>query len=377
MTAAGERHLVFAGGGTGGHIYPALAIAEEAARLDPGVRARVLCSNRAVDAEILTGEGVAHTALPAVPPGVRPGAAWRFARAWGPSVRAARAALDAAARTGPVVLVAMGGFVCPPAVVAARRAGVPVVLVNLDAVPGKANRWAARRAERVFTAAETDAGWAFVGPIVRRALTVPADPGAARASFGLDPARRTLLVTGGSQGAGTINGLMAGLLAREPGAFAGWQAVHQTGAQHDPGVLRRAYAAAGVPAWVGPYLARDDMARAWHAADLSIGRAGAGTVGEAWATRTACVFFPYPYHKDKHQALNARPLEKAGAAIVLEDLIDPDRNLEAHGAVLAGLLADPTRLAALTEPARRLGPADGAERVARALVERLGTSSPA
>src|SRR5690606_36301427 len=106
-------------------------------------------------------------------------------------------------------------------------------------------------------------------------------------------------------------------------------------------------------------------------------RAGAGTVGEAWATRTACVFLPYPYHKDRHQALNARPLERAGAAIVLDDLVDPDRNLDAHGATLAALLADPARLAALTEPAGRLGPADGAERVARALVERLGAFSDA
>lgn len=365
--------LIFAGGGTGGHIYPALAIAEHAARIDPGVRAHILCSSRAVDASILNAERVPFTPLPAQPPVPRPGPMFRFARAWPRSVRAARAVLGEHAESGPTVLVAMGGFVCPPAVAGAIKQGVPVALVNLDAVPGKANRWVAERAEKTFTAAEVPQSWAFVGPIVRPALTDHADPGAARARFGLDPEVPTLLITGGSLGAQSINQLLIKLLADHPDAFRGWQAIHQTGAQHDPAPVRAAYAHAGVRIWADHYLGPPDMPAAWAAADLSIGRCGAGTVAEAWATRTPAVFFPYPYHADQHQKRNAQPLVRAGSAIVLDDLVDPGANAKAHARTILALLTDHARFAALAEPAIRLHPADGAERIAHALLERLAT----
>ncbi|MCC5822195.1 MAG: UDP-N-acetylglucosamine--N-acetylmuramyl-(pentapeptide) pyrophosphoryl-undecaprenol N-acetylglucosamine transferase [Phycisphaerales bacterium] len=361
--------LLFAGGGTGGHIYPALAIAEHAARLDPGVRVHVLCSSRAVDAEILAKEAVPFTPLPAQPPIPRPRAMIRFARAWLPSVTGARLILEEHAARGPTVLVAMGGFVCPPSVSAALKHHIPVALVNLDAVPGKANRWVAERAERTFTAAEVPQNWPFVGPIVRPALTDPIDPRQARAAFGLEPDTPTLLITGGSQGARSINDLLIRLLTDHPDAFKGWQAIHQTGAQHDPGPVRAAYARAGVRSWVDHYL--DDIAGAWAAADLSFGRCGAGTVAEAWATRTPAVFFPYPYHADQHQKRNAQPLARTGAAVILDDLIEPDANAAAHADTILALLTDPARLSALSEPAERLPPADGAERVARALLHRL------
>ncbi len=364
-------NLVFAGGGTGGHIYPALAIAEEAVRLDRRVTAHIFCSRRKVDREILARERVPHTALPAQPPVMRPAGLVRFAVSWVPSVALARLVLEEHLRTGPTVLVAMGGFVCPPAVKGAQREGVPVALVNLDAVPGKANRWVAERAEMVFTAAGVEENWPLVGPIVRPGLIDPFSPSFARQRFKLDERTRTLLVTGGSQGAKSINDLMVGLLSDHPDALAGWQVIHQTGGQHDPGPVRAAYARARVRAWVAPYLGPDEISAAWAAADLAVGRCGAGTVGEAWATRTPAVFLPYPYHKDQHQKRNAEPLVRAGAAIVLDDLIDPAKNLAQHAGVLTALLGDSARFAALAEPAARLGPADGAARVAAALLRRL------
>lgn len=373
MNRAGSNalNLVFAGGGTGGHIYPALAIAEEAVRLDRRVTAHILCSRRKVDREILARERVAHTSLPAQPPVMNPAGLMRFALSWVPSVALTRLVLEEHLRTGPTLLVAMGGFVCPPAVKGAIRERVPVALVNLDAVPGKANRWVAERAEMVFTAAGVEENWPLVGPIVRPGLIDPFSPSFARQRFRLDERTKTLLVTGGSQGAKSINDLVVGLLGAHPGAFAGWQAIHQTGGQHDPGPVRAAYAKAGVRAWVGAYLGPDEISAAWAAADLSIGRCGAGTVGEAWATRTPAVFLPYPYHKDQHQKRNAEPLVRAGAAIVLDDLIEGEQNLASHAGVLTALLGDSTRFAALAEPARRLGPADGAARVAKALLGRL------
>lgn len=365
--------LIFAGGGTGGHIYPALAIAEHAARINPAVRAHILCSSRAVDAKILSAEQTPFTPLPAQPPVPRPGPMFRFVRAWPKSVRTARVVLAEHTLSGPTILVAMGSFVCPPAVAAAIKQGVPVALVNLDAVPGKANRWVAERAEKTFTAAEVPQAWPFVGPIVRPALTDPSDPAAARQRFGLAPDAPTLLITGGSLGAQSINQLLARLLADHPDAFRGWQAIHQTGAQHDPAPICAAYARAGVRAWADHYLGPDDMPAAWAAADLSIGRCGAGTVAEAWATRTPAVFFPYPYHADQHQKRNAQPLVRAGSAIVLDDLVEPEANAKAHAQTILALLTDHARFAALAEPAVRLHPADGAERVARALLDRLET----
>ncbi|MEM9372595.1 MAG: UDP-N-acetylglucosamine--N-acetylmuramyl-(pentapeptide) pyrophosphoryl-undecaprenol N-acetylglucosamine transferase [Planctomycetota bacterium] len=371
-----KPQLIFAGGGTGGHIYPALAIAEQARQIEPDVGVRILCSMRAIDAEVLASQGVAYTPIPASPPIARPAPALRFLGSWIPAVRAAKRAIRDHQRVGPATLVSMGGFVSAPAVAAARSMRVPVVLVNLDAVPGRANRLVARHAHRVFTACAIAGGlpegWTEVGPIVRAAFTrAGADPGrdeiaAARSAFGLDPGARTLLVTGGSQGASSINELLMELLARHSDAFAWWQVIHQVGRHGEPEAVSASYERIGVRAWVGRLIGQApiDMAAALLASDLSIGRCGAGSVAEAWAARTPAVFLPYPYHADHHQRANARPLARAGSAIVLDDRIDPHANLAEHGDVLAGLLRDAARLGAMQESAVRLPPVDGASRVA-------------
>jgi len=378
-----EHHqLIFAGGGTGGHIFPALAIAEHAREIDPSVGVHVLCSTRAVDTNILNKESVGYTPIPARPPITRPMAALRFAMSWFPALGASKRAIHARQELGPVTLIAMGGFVCAPAVAAARALGVPVVLVNLDAVPGKANRHVATRAARVFTACKVEAdgggpAWDDVGAIVRPAFskagenTDPSRVVSARGAFGLEGHTKTMLVTGGSQGATSINELFKAMLAEDAGAFEGWQVIHQVGEHHEPAELRACYEQAGVRAWVERFISENpaDMPAAWLASDLSIGRCGAGTVAEAWATRTPAVFFPYPYHTDGHQKANAQALVKAGAAIVLDDRVDPDKNMGEHGSVLFGLLTDPARLDALREPAQRLRPVDGARRVAQALLD--------
>ncbi|MFK7885108.1 MAG: glycosyltransferase [Phycisphaerales bacterium] len=366
---SGPPQLIFAGGGTGGHIYPALAIAEQAREIDPEVGTHFVVSKRPVDASILDPERVAYTPIPACPPIGKPIPALRFALSWIPAVRATKRVLRMHEREGPTVLVAMGGFVCAPAVAAAQSMRLPVVLVNLDAVPGKANRHVSRHAERVWSACATDQNWDEVGPIVRKSLTDIASPMEARKRFGLDASTRTFLVTGGSQGAKSINDLMLKLLADHHGSFDGWQAIHQTGGQHDPAPIRVAYERAGIRAWTDRYIG--DMPGAWAAADLSIGRCGAGTVAEAWATRTPAVFFPYPYHADDHQRHNARPLARLGAALVLDDHVEPAKNALDHGSTILALLTDPSRLDALREPALRLPPVDGAAQIARCLTDRL------
>lgn len=367
------RTVVFAGGGTGGHLYPALAIAE---RLPAGCRAVFLCSSRAIDAQILSKAGVEFVPLPAVPPGKKPKQLLAFARGFVASFRTTRDILQRARAggSGAVALVAMGGFVCPPAAMAARALRVPVTLVNLDAEPGKANRFVDRFAARVFTAAEgarVPRNWTRVGPILRRSILVEAPRERSRRELGLAPDVRTLLVSGGSLGASTINGALRLLAQREPEVFRGWQVFHQAGADA-PGsgeahlvALREAYAKAGVPAVVAPFC--DAMGHAWNAADLAVCRSGAGTVAEVLGTATPAVFLPYPYHADEHQKKNAQRLADAGGCVILADRIDPEKNLPALRDTLRTLMQNGEQLDAMHAALASLAPADGAFAVANNL----------
>ncbi len=362
------RAFVFAGGGTGGHIYPALAIAEQLLALDPNVRIAFLCSTRPLDAEILNGESLAgrpcaFTPIRAFPFSPRPLALARFVRNWGGGVRASRAVLrDLGGRDA--TLIAMGGFVSAPAARAARAQRSRLVLVNLDAVPGRANRWIASMTREIYSAAPvTRPGWTVVPPIVRNAAIAPETRDRCRQRLELDPRTPTLLVTGASQGAESINAMLRALAPQ----LRAWQVIHQTG---KTGVepTRDAYRSAGVHALVEPFFR--EMGLCWGAADLAVSRAGAGSVGEAWANAVPTIFLPYPHHKDQHQAFNARPLIDAGAARLVTDHIDPARNTQDAGKRLLELLASPAALGAMRECFRSLGPADGASRIAAALLQR-------
>ena len=297
--------FIFAGGGTGGHLYPAVAIAQQ---LTAGIHARgdslstlFLCSNRAVDHRILSAERVEFRPLPAAPPSLRPLALWRFLSSWGPSIRLTRAAIrEARARSGPdrVRLITTGGFVAAPAVQAAIAERCPITLINLDALPGRANRWMLRRVRgsagsQAFTSlpvvGPTAHGWTPVSPIVRAAARSTLSPQQARTTLGLHPDRPTLMVTGASLGAKTINALLAAFAAAHADTLRPWQVLHQTGTD-DNAPLEQAYAAAGVRAIVRPFVG--EMGLWWCAADLAIARAGAGLVAEAWANSVPTLFMP-------------------------------------------------------------------------------------
>jgi UDP-N-acetylglucosamine:LPS N-acetylglucosamine transferase len=379
--------LLFAGGGSGGHIYPGLAILGELRTLAPApVHAVFLVSDRAIDAQIMTKAGEPFAASPARPVIVRPAGLLRFVRAWGPAVRHARGQIRALrAAHGAVRVVATGGFVAAPAVRAAALEGVPVTMVNLDAVPGKANRWIAARVarmgpeSRVFTAARVaDAalarGWTEVPPIVRAGSRPSGDRAACRAGLGLDPSRPVLMITGGSQGVRTINAFVRAW-ATGPGRDAlrtgGWQVLHQTGRDEDVAIAR-AYQAAGLNARVQAFV--DTMGLWWGAADLCVCTAGAGNVAEVWTSRTPALLMPYPYHKDQHQKFNALSLEACGGVVVATDHIDESVNLERVGPVLASLIADRGRLDAMARGLDTLGPADGALRIARTLLDPASSS---
>jgi len=355
-----RRSIIFAGGGTGGHIHPGLAIAEHIADRDPSARMIFVCSDREIDRTILDRSGRRWRPIPARPFGVKPGAILRLARTWGGCVRAGRDLIRAERAVGaePVV-VTTGGFVGPPLARAARAERAPVILVNLDARPGRATLWIGRRADAAFSmyTIPTRPAWEVVTPIVRKSALPHGEPGECRRRLGLAPDRPTLAVLGGSQGAGTINQAMIALAQRRSAALSPWQIVHQSGAR-DRDRVARGYADAGVAAVVEPYF--DPIGPVWGAADLVLARSGAGTVAEARASGTPAVFLPYPFHRDDHQRHNSAPLEAAGAAVVITDKVIADATAAVLIEALTPLAPGAPQLSAMTTAARRRGEADGA-----------------
>jgi len=366
--------ILFAGGGTGGHLYPSIAAAERLADLRPDVGVHFACSDRPIDAAILEPADVPFTPLPARPFTGHPlrfaGFAVRFLQTRGLARLLMR-------RLNVVCVVTMGGFVAAPVAIAARRLGVPVLLVNLDAAAGKANRFIAARSDRLFSVFE-DAGLGVeprrVEPIampLRRASIGPADPGEARLALGLDPARSLLLVTGGSSGARTINQALVALLENRDfrAAVADWSVLHQAGPS-DHAELNAAYACAGVEARVVERIER--MGAAWRGATAAIARAGASTVAEAQANRTPTIFMPYPFHADEHQRRNAEPLVAAGGAVVVADRRDGGANAERLLDPLLTLMRDASARQRMAEALAGRDVGDGAERLARAALETAG-----
>ena len=356
--------ILFAGGGTGGHIFPNLAVLERLNERSVDVSARFLVSSRPLDAQILKHRKVPFATLPVKPLTWQPWRSPGWIGAWWASTHRVRRLME---ESKVAAVVATGGFVSGPAVLVAQRAGVPVALMNLDAVPGIASRTLARRASVIFTVYEVGISppYTRIGVPLRRSAIGVACPQEARKTLGLEPSRQTLLIVGGSQGAASLNCLMPSLLRDFPDVreqLARWQLLHLAGSTRPIELLSKAYNHASVPALVLPFC--DRMGLAWAAATLAVSRAGAGSVAEAWANGVPTIFFPYPHHKDQHQMHNAQPVVKIGGGLILEDCVDPDRNAAALAQPLVTLMADASRCQSIRMALRQTWPGDGAAAVA-------------
>ena len=362
--------FLFAGGGSGGHISPALAIAERISRLEHTARSLFICSNRRIDSAMLSEAHARFQSTPASPLASRPAGLARFALNFR---RTARTARDLIRGESVDRVVALGGFVSAPVVLGALRSRVPVTLVNLDDPPGRANRWIARVSEQVLSAVKVRHrpflaprfGERVVGMPIRSSAIAPADPPTCRSDLGLDPHLPTLLVTGASQGAGSINGMLIELLSTSRRIFDRWQVLHLSG-HSDHEALREAYARAAVPAKVKPF--HHQMGLAWGAADVAISRAGASSVAEAWANAVPTIFLPYPFHRDRHQDHNAKPMVDAGGAVILPDERSPAANARRAGPTLATLLKDRQRRRTMRANLQAVSKPDAALEIARLLL---------
>ena len=317
------RRFLFAGGGTGGHIYPAIAVAEQIKRLDAGARIEFFCSGREIDSKILSNAGYEFTPLAARGFSLRPRALIEFVKGFRESSRIASQAISTGEK--PVV-VGVGGYVAAPVCWAAHRLKAPLKLVNVDIVPGRANRLIGRWADEIFVQFEdTRAPFAkagakvhVVGCPLRSGFENP-QPARAVEQLGLDTSKKILLITGASSGSANINDAVCSLLGKLEGFAQTWQIVHLTGTPNFDSAKTK-YRDAKIAHKVLAY--HDEMADLLAAADLVIGRSGAVSVAEYAAAGAPGICMPYPYHKDKHQYLNAGKLVEVGAAVIVDDLPD-------------------------------------------------------
>jgi UDP-N-acetylglucosamine--N-acetylmuramyl-(pentapeptide) pyrophosphoryl-undecaprenol N-acetylglucosamine transferase len=349
--------VLLAGGGTAGHTSPLLATADALRRLDPTVEVTALGTPRGLEVRVVPEAGYPLELVPPVPFPRRPNA--DLLRLPGRLRTAMHATLEVVDRLRPDVVVGFGGYVSVPAYLAARRRRLPLVVHEGNALPGIANRLGARFTSHVATSfPQTPLRHArYVGLPIRRMISTldrAALRAEARATFGLDPDRPTLLVTGGSQGARRINESVSA--AAEELAAAGVQVLHVVGPQGEANVAR----AAGEPPYVVlRYVDRMDLAYA--AADLVLCRAGANTVTEVAATGLPAVFVPLPIGNGE-QELNARPVVDAGGGLLVQDgALTP----EWVRATVPALAVDTDRLAAMSAAASGLIPRDADELLAR------------
>jgi UDP-N-acetylglucosamine--N-acetylmuramyl-(pentapeptide) pyrophosphoryl-undecaprenol N-acetylglucosamine transferase len=368
---------VVSGGGTGGHVFEALAIARAIAeRGHPPSSIELVGSRRGQEARLLAGEGFPLTLLPGR----------GIVRRWGRDDLVANAGavaglVEAAcrevvrmARRRPRVVVSVGGYASFPADLAAAVLGVPMVLVTIDAVPGLVHRIFARLAAANAVALPgTPLPRAVVtGVAVRSEIAAversPEAVASARGLLGLPPDRTTVGVTSGSLGARSVNRAVVDLARRWAGR-SDLSLYHVTG-RRDWDELRLAPAPAPVPEDPDRLLYRmvpfeEHMERLYAATDVMVCRAGASTVSELTVAGVPAVLVPLPGAPGDHQTANASALVDAGAAVLL-----PDARCDgpALASVLEELVADPGRLATMAKAARSLGRPDAAAQVA-ALVE--------
>jgi len=365
-----DRSFFFAGGGTGGHIYPAIAVAERLIELDPGAKVRFLCSGREIDSRILGQSGFDYTPLPMTGFSFRPS---KLADSFSSFLKSYRIARAAIAESEKAVVIGIGGFVSGPTCSSAHKLGVPVVVLNVDIVPGRANRIIARWADEIFVQfeetrqhiAKSNAKISVVGCPLRRAFD-DIDPARAIEQLGLEKDKKTLLITGASSGAANINDAVCRLLQKLDQFADRWQVVHLAGLRHFENIEAK-YAGAKISHKVLAYY--DDMPALLAAAHLVIGRSGAVSVAEYAAAGAPSICLPYPYHKDRHQYLNAGKLVEAAAAVIVDDLSDPAERVERLWNELESLMNDEERLMEMTENCLEIANTQAAATIAHSLLE--------
>jgi UDP-N-acetylglucosamine--N-acetylmuramyl-(pentapeptide) pyrophosphoryl-undecaprenol N-acetylglucosamine transferase len=363
------RRLIVAGGGTGGHLFPGLAVVEELRRRQRGLEVLFVGTARGIEARVLPKAGEKLELLEVTPlkgqsPGKLVQSVLRLPGAMG------RAA-SVVHRFRPDLVLGVGGYASGPILAAASALRIPTAVMEQNAKVGLTNRMLSSVVDRAYltypeTVAEFGAQKAVVcGNPVRRAF-VRAARRAETDPMGFEARSKTVLVLGGSQGARALNHVVPEALARFGVEARGLRVVHQAG-QAMCDEVAATYRDLGVDAEVVPFI--DDMARAYERAAVIIARAGATTLAELCAIGRPSVLIPFPHAADDHQGKNAEALAAAGAAeCIREEVLTPGGLAD----TLRGIVDDPARRRNMADAARRQGRPDAAATIVDDLCAWLG-----
>jgi UDP-N-acetylglucosamine--N-acetylmuramyl-(pentapeptide) pyrophosphoryl-undecaprenol N-acetylglucosamine transferase len=364
--------MVFAGGLTGGHLFPGLAVADEITALAPGTRIEFTGLGTAFDRDTVARAGYEYVTIasPRMPRSIGQGARFTF-----DMLRGYRAAAAYLRRSRASVVIGLGGFASVPTALAAARLRRPLVLLEQNAVVGRANRRLARLARYLCagfdeTCLSADSRALSIGcPVVATGTPVRAQFLAAKSA---DDLRPTLLILGGTSGARLLNESVPAALSAMPEALAGWRVVHQTG-RADVAATAAAYAAARIEATIAPFF--DDLPAILARTGLAICRAGGSTLAELAVMGVPAILVPLAGATDDHQTRNALMLSDARAAVTIRGnarqasfgshSASAQPIAEILKATLTDLLADSRRRMAMSAAIRRFARPEAATHIAR------------
>ncbi len=354
--------VLIAGGGTGGHLFPGIALAQEVKRRDPNARIVFVGSPRGIEKHAVPKAGFNLELLPVS--GLRSQGFKSLILGLLRLPVAVFKAFAVVARFKPDIAVSCGGYAAGPAVLAARILGIPCVVLEQNAIPGVTNRILGKLSRRIIAALPVKG---FPDDKVRvLGNPVRADLIGVRESTYQPETPIRLFVFGGSQGARALNEAMMEVCPKLEEKELGIEVVHQVG-RLDFARVREHYAKLGLKK-VDAREFIDDMASEYTRADLILCRAGATTIAELTVCGRPAILVPFPFAVDDHQSANARELEQCGAAIHL-----PQSELSVDGllALIEELCADPQRLKKMAESAHEAGRPDAVKHIADALEQEV------
>ncbi len=367
MTSAAT--YIFAGGGTGGHLFPGIAVAHQLLADDPGSRIVFVGSTRAIESMIVSEHHFEHQVLPVEPSTTLKRNPFRFLWQNG---RACRQASRLLLELQPTAVIGLGGFASAPLVWAASRLKIPVVLLEQNVIPGRTTRWLCRFANRVCISFEQSrlrlratSDVVMTGNAVREQIAVLYDR-AAPLSADLTSRTIRLLILGGSQGAESLNDAVVSAIRQLKGDRILWKIAHQSGPRQ-AAQIAEAYRELGISAVVEPFFR--DMPGEYANADWIISRAGATTLAELACAGLPMILLPYPQSADDHQRANAQVFVDQGAAMMVEH-VEPKEDTAANLArAMAALAADPDRRRKMGWAARALARPKAARNIADAILQ--------
>lgn len=355
--------LLFAGGGTGGHVFPMLAVADAVRRLVPSARLVFVGTDKGMETRLVPERGYELERVQVLP--IRGGGLAGALRGIGRAAGSIPEARSIVARIAPQAVFSIGGYAAGPVALAARTLGVPLALMEPNAEIGLANRLIAPFVQRAYIAFPESRRYFASAATVQTG--VPIRDGFEPAPYAPSPGRFRVLVIGGSQGAKSLNEAVPRALAHLGETI---QVVHQCGrAHHEAAQALYAELGFGERARVTSFI--DDMAAALASADVVVGRAGASAVAEICAVGRPSLLVPYPFAGD-HQRLNADSLAREGAAAWVPSAEATPVRLASE---LRALMDDADRLSAMASAARRLGRPHAAQAIAEDLLALAGAGS--